>query len=352
MFGIFFVVFLSVIFLVHYYSLSRVADLFSVKKNGIFYAALITLSISFVFATVIERTLNGVFGRTFYTLAATWTGYLFFLFVAVLIFDLLNLVFHFPKLIAGITILVVVFLIGTFALINATTIDTKEVTIKLIELDNDLKIVQLSDIHVGTILNSEHLDKIVKETNRLKPDFVVITGDLVDGSGKIQSSVYKKLDDINAPIFFVVGNHEIYEDVNKVEAALKDTKIKILRNEYVDYKGVQLVGVDYSDDKANLKKVLPTIKYNRKKTTILLYHPPTDLKDASKEGITLQLAGHTHNGQIMPFNLLTMIAYPNVHGLNKYNQTYIYTNPGTGTWGPPMRLGSRNEITLLNLKKI
>jgi predicted MPP superfamily phosphohydrolase len=113
---------------------------------------------------------------------------------------------------------------------------------------------------------------------------------------------------------------------------------------------MQIVGIDNPGDRfGGGNDVVGKLKINKTKPTILMYHPPLGLEDANKAGVNLQISGHTHNGQIIPFNLVSKIFYPRVNGLYKYKGTYLYTSPGTGTWGPPMRLGSINEITLVRL---
>jgi predicted MPP superfamily phosphohydrolase len=149
----------------------------------------------------------------------------------------------------------------------------------------------------------------------------------------------------------VIGNHEIYDGLEKVIPVIEKTKAKILRNGVALFNGIQVVGVDYSERTKNFIKDLEKIKINKNKPSILLYHAPEDISIIEKKGIDLHLAGHTHGGQIFPFNLLVKLFFRNVRGLKKLNNTYQYTSMGTNIWGPPMRLGSRNEITVVDLIK-
>ncbi len=156
---------------------------------------------------------------------------------------------------------------------------------------------------------------------------------------------------LRAEIYFVNGNHETYEGINKVNELFNKSKITVLDNKVVPFDGIQFVGVTYSETKNHLKTILSKLKLNESKPAILLYHAPDELKIAEKEGIDLQLSGHTHAGQIAPFNLITMLRYPRYRGLYNIGKMKLYVSPGTGTWGPYMRLGSKNEITLLKLTK-
>ena len=116
-------------------------------------------------------------------------------------------------------------------------------------------------------------------------------------------------------------------------------------------KGIQFVGIGYSDDKKLIKKKLGRLKIAKNKPSVLLYHVPLGMEHAKKKGIDLQLSGHTHKGQVFPFNYLVMIEFRYLAGLYDIDGMKLYVSPGTGTWGPPMRLGSRNEITVLKLRK-
>ncbi|MCX6707718.1 MAG: metallophosphoesterase, partial [Candidatus Woesearchaeota archaeon] len=216
----------------------------------------------------------------------------------------------------------------------------------------ELRIVQLSDVHLGTIHNKEYLSRIVDKTNKLNPDIVLITGDLFDGGSMLKDDFILPLNGLKAKSFFSMGNHEQYEGIEDVTRILNETNVTILRNEVQKYKGVQIIGIDNPPNEFGGKNdVIQSIKFNKSQPSILMYHPPKSLEEAQQAGVNLQLSGHTHDGQIFPFTLLSMIVYPRVHGLYDYIGTYMYVSPGTGTWGPPLRVGSNSEITLINLVK-
>jgi predicted MPP superfamily phosphohydrolase len=206
-----------------------------------------------------------------------------------------------------------------------------------------LRAVQLSDIHIGSVHNSNYLQSIVEKTNALNPDVVFITGDLVDGSAPMHAGMFDELKGLKAPAYMILGNHETYEGVPEFLEIVKTTGIPVLRDEAVEFKGVQIVGLDFKDERGNAsRQYLKTVDYS--KPTIVLHHIPVGV-DEMKSGV--MLSGHTHNGQIIPWNLFVRMAFKHVHGLYKTGDAYIYVSPGTGTWGPPMRLGSWNQITLL-----
>jgi uncharacterized protein len=118
----------------------------------------------------------------------------------------------------------------------------------------------------------------------------------------------------------------------------------------VECKGIQVIGSEYSFDQNHMKKVINELKIRNDMPSIVLNHLPREIESAAEAGIGLQLSGHTHAGQMFPFNYLVRLMFKYMHGLYNYQGTYLYVSPGTGTWGPPMRLGSRCEITYITLK--
>jgi predicted MPP superfamily phosphohydrolase len=341
-------VFSAVYLLANYYVMYRLWDFFGLVRSFYFYLLVFILSVSFILATLLEMNASNFLTRIFYFLAATWMGILLLLFSFLIIFEIANLFITIPKFYAGVFILGFVAVLTIYSVINAQVIRVKEVEIPI---GKELRAVQLSDLHIGSIRSAAFLEGVVEKTNKLEPDVVFITGDLIDGTAPISDEMFLSLNNIKAPVFYVTGNHENYEGLDRVFSVLRKTKIRILRNEKVDFNGIQIIGVDFNLDnnKKYLKSVLSKIEVNKSKPSILLYHAPTNLEEVNSAGINLQLAGHTHNGQILPFKIFSYLVYPYVTGLHE-KKARIYVSQGTGTWGPPMRLGSRGEITLLNLK--
>jgi len=346
-FILFFLVFLLVYLSLNSYVILRVGGLIGIKKN-ILYSFILLATLCLPISIYVEKIFPNIFSRVFYTISAFWMGILFFAFCALLIYEMVNLFYTIPQ--AGWIIISVVSLLSIISAINAIGIVVKEVEVPIKKLKKDITIVQLSDIHIGTIRNSGFLKKIVRKVEELNPDIVMITGDMVDGSASLHGDMFNEFNKLNNPIYFVTGNHEVYEGVDNVYALFNDTKIKILKNEAVNFDGIQIIGIEYSENKQHLEKALENINIDKEKPSVLMYHSPQGMEDAKKAGIDLQIAGHTHNGQIVPFNLLVKMAFKHIQGLYNLRGMFLYVSPGTGTWGPYMRLGSKNEITLLKLK--
>jgi len=217
-----------------------------------------------------------------------------------------------------------------------------------------LRIVQISDIHIGSTLDGVFARRLVDRVNALEPDLIAITGDLVDGPvGELVDDV-KPFGGLQAPhgVFFVTGNHDYYSGDEAWVEQVRLLGIRVLRNERVtieqDGGRFELAGVDDHrgggfDSSEDFEAALAG--WDRTTPLVLLAHDPASFKRAEIEGVTLQLSGHTHGGQIWPFRWLVRLSTPFVAGLYRRAGSWIYVSRGTGHWGPPMRLFAPAEIT-------
>lgn len=224
---------------------------------------------------------------------------------------------------------------------------------------NGLKIVQISDLHVGPLIGKNYVEKVVQLTNQLQADLVVLTGDIGDSNPKHFGSELAPLKQLKSTYggFFVTGNHEYYWNAEEWIQAIVACKIHPLLNQGVSLLDSQLwLGGITDPDGArfipnhapNPKQALDNEK-SRLAYKILLAHQPKNCFAAEKAGFDLMLSGHTHGGQFFPFNLLVGFFNPYSKGLNRHRNMLVYVNLGTGFWGPALRLGVTAEITLLKL---
>jgi uncharacterized protein len=224
------------------------------------------------------------------------------------------------------------------------------------------RIVQFSDMHVGSTIKNGFVKTVVNQIKELNADLLAFTGDMVDGSVENLNNDVEPLKQLKAPYgkFFITGNHEYYSGALEWCEKAKDLGFDVLNNENrVITKGNQkltLAGVTdfsgggfYPEHKSDPKKALNGAELEDVK--ILLAHQPRSIFEAAKLGYDLQLSGHTHGGQMIPWQFLTRLAQPYMEGLHKHKNTWIYVNKGTGYWGPPLRIGARSEITVLRLVK-
>jgi predicted MPP superfamily phosphohydrolase len=222
-------------------------------------------------------------------------------------------------------------------------------------------IVQISDIHVGPTIKRRYVDAIVDAVNRLKPDLIAVTGDVVDGSVPQLRDHTRPLSRLSARhgAFLVTGNHEYYAGADAWIDEFRRLGLHVLLNEHVvvEHEGARAViaGVtDYSaahfdpahrsDPAAALAGAPGDILIK-----VLLAHQPRSAEAAAEAGFTLQLSGHTHGGQFFPWNFFVRFQQPFTAGLARLNGLWVYTSRGTGYWGPPKRLGAPSEITRLRL---
>ena len=352
-FLIFITIFLTLYGAMNFYVFWRMSALLSLKRNFIFYLVLVACTFSYLIAAILERRFPGLFSRLIYIAAALWMGILFILFSLVIVYEILHLFIKFPPGKAGIVLLCISGILTIYSLINASIVHVKTIRIRSNKIPGAVSFVQISDLHFGPILTSSFLSKIIQKINALNPDAVFITGDLVDGPYHYKEEDFAPLRELRAPVFLVTGNHERYAGLETVIGFLKKTPVQLLQNAVTNVKGVEVIGIDDADKKRQVEEILPTLKRDAAKFSILLYHRPVPgiLKTAQKEGIDLVLCGHVHAGQIVPFNFIVSPFYRPVRGFHKYQGSFLNVLMGTGTWGPPMRLGSRSEIAQIIIEK-
>ncbi len=224
---------------------------------------------------------------------------------------------------------------------------------------DDFAIVQLSDVHIGNTIRRPFVEAMVARTMAAKPDMIVITGDLVDGSVAKLRGDAEPLADLRAPhgVYFVTGNHEYYSGVDSWLQHLTSLGLRVLRNERVSIAdgGFDLAGVDDYSSKMfrghgpDLGKATAGRQEDRE--LILLAHQPRHVHHAKKHGVSLQLSGHTHGGQIWPWHYLVMAQQRGLlAGHSVHDDTQLYVSRGTGYWGPPIRFLSRGEIARIRLR--
>jgi uncharacterized protein len=244
------------------------------------------------------------------------------------------------------------------------TPEVSEVEVPIANLPPELegfRIAQMTDIHVGPTIRGEYLKRCVDVCNALGADIIAVTGDLIDGYVERLRPDMVALGELSAPdgVYFVTGNHEYYWDGLAWCAEVTRLGLRVLTNEHVvierggaklllagvpDISAGQMVP-EHRSDPAAARAGAPTCD-----VSVLLAHQPRSITAADAAGYDLQISGHTHGGQYFPMNLLVYLAQPYVKGLARHaERMWIYVSRGTGYWGPPTRVGSPSEITLLRL---
>jgi predicted MPP superfamily phosphohydrolase len=374
---IFLAIVCTVLGLVHYYVWRRVihAAVFPHPWGRVLTIALFTLGVLIPVMFLTMRTAPRWFAVPISWITYVWMGFLFYLFVFSVAGDLLRGTAwvtgilpkdperrHFMGRYLASGIAAFAGLAGLAGILHAAAgPKVKRLRVVLSRLPpggSGYTIVQLTDIHIGPTIGRDFLETVVNQTNALNPDLVAITGDLMDGSVEQLRALMEPLRDLRARdgVFFVTGNHEYYSGADEWILHLRTLGIRTLRNERVNVRGLfELAGVD----DRSAEGMAPGHKQDVPKATagrdaslplILLAHQPKAVDEAVAAGVDLQLSGHVHGGQIVPFNWLAKLEQPYVSGLyHVAGKTWLYVSPGTGYWGPPMRVGTTSEITRIEL---
>ncbi|MGA7218619.1 MAG: metallophosphoesterase, partial [Candidatus Sulfotelmatobacter sp.] len=203
--------------------------------------------------------------------------------------------------------------------------------------------------------NGNFLRRMVAKILREEPDAIFIAGDLYDGTAIDAALAARPLSDLKASqgVYFVAGNHEQFGDDSKYLRAIEAAGVRVLSNEKVEVEGLQIVGVPFRNatQSGHLASVLHNLGLDRERASILLVHAPDHPEVAEAAGISLQLSGHTHLGQFVPWSWMARRIYRQfVYGLSRIGKMQIFTSSGAGTWGPPLRLGSNPEIVMLEFQ--
>lgn len=368
--NLFFVIFLSLFAYINYsigifYSNSLQL---SGNSNIIFWIIHLLASSMMIAAPIVYRSFPKKKSGLFYN-ALQWIGYTFLGIYSILIIFVLLISFSslFNQNIKFLLAVISLVSTGLFTVMGHLEI-RKKPRIKHVKVSidhlpasfNGLKILQLSDIHIGQTIKRDFSELLVEISNSLNPDIVVLTGDLVDGSVHQLGDEVEPFKKMKAPMgkFMIPGNHEYYSGVNDWIKYWQGIGFSTLLNNHqlIEKEGdkILMAGVhDYSaariakEYSSSPSKALEGSPNDLVK--ILLAHQPRSIYEASKAGFDLQLSGHTHSGQYFPYNFIIYLFQPYVKGLKRHNKTWIYVNQGTGYWGPPNRFGAPPEISLIEL---
>lgn len=383
--AIFLSVVIAVVAALHYYlwlRLIRDPGLSGTLRQALT-GALIGLAVSLPLSFLLSRVFSPGVSRVVTFPIYLWMGLVFLLFVTLLGADLLRFLGWvglrlargstppdperrelIARLVAGAVIVGTGGAVGVGAYLARSRLVTRRVEVWLPRLPralDGLRVVQLTDLHLGPTLGRDFLEDVVARVNALKPDLIAITGDLVDGSVEQLRRAVEPLARLDAPqgVFFVTGNHEYYSGADEWIAHLRRLGVRVLRNERVAIgrggESFDLAGIDDHHGGRMLPHHGPdlaraTAGRDSSRELLLLAHQPLAIFDAARLGVGLQLSGHTHGGQIWPMGYLVRLQQPYIAGLIRHGGTQLYISEGTGFWGPPIRLGTRSEITEVTLR--
>ena len=298
-----------------------------------------------LFPAYISRSLRSSLSRPLAVCLMTWYCLMFQLLLFVLPLDILRIWVNLSDQTTAAIALVGWSVLALTSLLSALHVSVHRLPISGRRDTHGKSLVQISDVHIGT-RRPGFLRRIAKKIAKLNPDAVLITGDLVDAKS-VDSAALSPLADLNAPVFFCTGNHERQEHCEDIVKWLQDHNVKVLRNESFDLQPFQLIGLEDQDSAEETINALNKLEPRHDRYRVLMCHKPEGMQNAASWGVDLMLSGHTHHGQVFPFGLVVRRAYDPYRGRHTIGQMTLYISSGTGTTGPLLRVGTRNEITQL-----
>jgi len=376
-FIIFFSIVITVYGLLSFYIYSKGLQAFPHGSPARLYFKIVFvfLSVSYIIARFLERIWLSSLSDIFTWIGSFWLAAFFYLLLIVITIDLLRLVnynipflpesaksLEFKKIVfwSSVGLVSLLLLLG---FINALMprIKTLNLTIdKQVEGMQELKIAFASDIHLGTLIGPRRTNKIIQRINELKPDLILLGGDIVDEDlgPVIRNNLGDSLKKLTAPlgVIGITGNHEYIGGAEPAVKYLEEHGIVMVRDTFLQIDNTfYIVGREDRDSprfagtgRKEMSEVMNGIDHS--KPIILLDHQPFELDEKEKLGVDLTLSGHTHHGQMWPLNYITKAIYEVSWGYKKKGNTHVYVSSGVGGWGPPVRIGNRPEIVLLNIK--
>ena len=353
----------SILFFGHWFlyrTVVRFSGVASPAKLFTLRIALVLLSVSLVTTSLLAFRYSNLLVRGLYTVAASWLGVLYlFILASILCWTFYGLakLFHIPlneKILIGV-LMGIALVASVYGFINSGMIRITRVNLPLPNCPGQWKgktAVWVSDTHLGPVRNYKFAQDVAAMINSLNPDILFIGGDLYDVEAVDLGRMIEPFSRISPPLgtFFVTGNHEEFGDNTPFLEAIRRAGIRVLYNEKIDVDGLQIVGVDYRDSRSEdqFRKILKKMDIDHRKPSILLKHAPFNLEVSKERGISVQLSGHTHHGQVFLFRFITSKVYRGYdYGLKWFGNLLVYTSSGAGTWGPPMRIDTKPEIVAI-----
>ena len=339
---------LTMSMLAGYYAMSRVFGIFGIPAGTLFWLAVVVAALLFIAGMGLPSVLDNPSLRPLNISLGVWTGFYLILLFLLMFYDIVGIFFRWPDgKMAGTALFALAVLLAGAGAANASFVRRRAVRVPGRNLGRPLRIVQLSDLHLGPVHSLGYFRRVVERVNREDPDLVLITGDFIDG--RLSDDMFAPINDIKAPVYFTPGNHEEYVGMEEFLAHLARTKAVPLCNRKVDLGGCILAGIDFDWSARNLAEMVSKVAPADGKYSILMSHGPPAFDAARKAGFDLTVAGHTHGGQFWPFTMFGRLFVRYRAGLYERDGKRLFVTTGTGTWGPPLRLMTNNEMAVIDI---
>ncbi|CEA14949.1 MAG: metallophosphoesterase [Fermentimonas sp.] len=361
---------LPVIFLAVYlytairlYKLMPDITLIKIIVPTIFLLGIISMVIFFTLSEKLSLQLAG----QLYSFSTGWLVAFLYLFIGVLLIDffrLSNHIFHFidngtvyriftNNTTTSLIVLGVVSLILAYGNLLYHNKKRQHINIESDKISEPVKIVGISDLHIGYTISAKEVDKWVELINSEKPDIVIIAGDIIDNHlrpliNDSTESVLKKITS-NMGVYACTGNHDMMFAINEDPDFYDRAGITLLRDRHINLNGITIIGRDDHSNRGRKKLNDIMEQVDRSSFTILLDHQPLKLEEAMENSINFQFSGHTHRGQIFPISLIADKIFEVSHGYLRKSNTHYFVTTGIGIWGGKFRIGTRSEYLVIEL---
>jgi predicted MPP superfamily phosphohydrolase len=339
---------LTMSLLAGYYAMFRVFGVFGLAKGVWFWLAVVAAAVLFIAGMGLSAISDNPGHRPLNIVLGIWTGFYLILIFLLMFHDLIGLFYRWPDgRLTGAALFALAAVLSGAGAVNALFIRRRLVKLPGPKFEKPLRIVHLSDLHLGPVHSLAYFERLVDRTNREDPDLVLVTGDFIDG--RLTDEMFAPINGLKAPVYFTMGNHEEYAGMEEFLAHLSRTKAVPLCNRKVEFGNIILAGIGFDWSVGGLGKMVSKVAPAGGKYSILMSHGPPAFDAARKAGFDLTLSGHTHGGQFWPFSMFGRLLVRYRAGLYEREGKRLFVTTGAGTWGPPLRLGTSSEMAIIEI---
>lgn len=296
-------------------------------------------------------------GRTLFAVGSTWMVAVLYMVMFLIVADIVKLFIPLFNhgFVCALCATIVLLIYGCINYLNPL-IERLDIKLDKPMKCDSVKIVAVSDIHLGLGTGKDAARRYVEMINAERPDVVVIAGDLIDNNVApvVANHLEEELNAIKAPmgVYLVPGNHEYISGIEECDQFLKKTQIKFLKDSVVELPcGVQIVGRDDRMNKRRKPVAHIMEQADRSKPIVMLDHQPYEVAKKDSLGVDVQISGHTHRGQVWPLSVLVDNMYEQSHGYRKWPHSHVYVSSGLSLWGPPFRIGTNSDMAVITLRR-
>lgn len=328
-------------------------------KISILGGLFVVIIIAFILFARYEAQINPTYYKVVYELCTSWLIILLYLVIIFLLLDIGRLLHLVPtswvvhSVKGSLSLCVFVVALFTYGYFNYKHKVRQELTLHTSKpLEQPLKLVLMSDLHLGYHNDRSELARWIDRVNAEKPDIVLIAGDIIDMSVRplLRDNFAAEFHRLKAPVYACLGNHEYISGIDKSADFFKAAGIHLLLDSHAELLGINIVGRNdrHNSGRESLKKIMQSV--DKHKFTILLDHQPYHLEEAEAAGVDFQFSGHTHHGQVWPISWITDALYENAFGHSVRGDTQYYVSSGMGIWGGKFRIGTVSEYIVAEIK--